>query len=330
MYKRHCGQRLGKLSVLVCVLLAALWICPWAIVAETPGGSASSVPTSKPASSSPAKPRVLPPIPPDVKLPPLPKAIPADVQLVAVPDVKLKMNLERLVRWPSEEFIKSHLATKDRSAKFPPKWLNNDRSGKPISVGAMSPRDAARSASDYIPLILKQEWQPRGVIKGMFPLMNEGSPQLSTVWARYEIEGHAVQVSQMRWVMCVVIKPDWEKKTAEKDEPSNTAERATFIKAVAEKFFREGKELARLPLKANQTLSRKPTSAATTVPAGARHTFFEIDVDEMVKNKIAFKNTRLWMELLALSTDGRSLCVWLAKRGPLGGAPIITSKHPWF
>ncbi len=322
MYKRHCGQPLGKLCVVVCVVLAALWIWPWAIVADTPGGSDSSVPTTQPASSSPAKPRVLPPIPPDVKLPPLPKGIPPDVQLVAVPDVKLKMNLERLVRWPSQEFIKSHLATKDRSAKFPPKRFK--------SAGAMSPRDAVRGGSTYIRLLLKQEWQPRRLIGAMLPLMNEGSPQFSTVWARYEIEGHAVQVSQMRWVMCVVIKPDWEKKTAEKDKPSNTPERATFIKAVAEKFFREGKELARLPLKANQTLSGKPTSAATTVPAGARHTFFEIDVDEMVKKKITFKNTRLWMELVALSTDGRTLCVWLAKRGPLGGQLVITSKHPWF
>jgi len=327
MYKRHCGEPLGKLPVVVCFLLAALWIWPWVLVAETSGGPSSSVPTTKPASSSPAKGRVLPPIPPDVKLPPLPKAIPADVQLAAMPDVKLKMNLERLVRWPSEKFIKSHLATRDRTAEFPSKWRDNNRSGKPISVGVMSLKDVHRSANGSVRLVLKQEW--RLLRLKMLPLMNEGSPQLSTVWGRYDIEGQGVQVSQMRWVICVVIKPDWEKKTAEKDNPSNTAERTKFIKTVAEKFLRAGKELAHLPLKA-KTLSMKPTNRPTTGPAKARHTFFEIDVDEMVKRKMTFKNNSRWIHLLALSTDGRSLCVWVAKRGPLAGSRVITSKDPWF
>ncbi|HOS92026.1 MAG TPA: hypothetical protein PLQ54_01830 [Armatimonadota bacterium] len=110
------------------------------------------------------------------------------------------------VVWPSEDEVRARGPLRDRRAEFPAEGAD----GKPIvrgDPGAVSPDEARADAAAWVRRILKPELVPDDLDDG-FVLLQEEDPSRSSVLCRFEIHGTGIQVTQLRWALCVVMRPD--------------------------------------------------------------------------------------------------------------------------
>lgn len=320
---------------IACALLLLGLLCPW----QECAGWGRRV-----FGREPSREVKLPPVPADPIVPPVPATLPDDVQLTGVPSVEVGQGIEDLVRWPDKDRQHLKAAKLDRSKEFPAK--TQPKTGRVQVAGAVSPEEAVSEAAYWVTRVLRREYVPARLKTSLLTLSAE-NPAKSTVFVRYEIKGYAIQVSQMRWIECIVIKPNWK----DSDEPmahlaKSDAEREAFVKRIIAETMIEGEQLADIPLMVKKFPAERdkidgpeirandktiPNSVATTLDKPHEDsTFFVVDLKAWANGKDTVP-TRRWIAMHTVSTDGRVVCIWLKKQWPLNpGSHSWTSAEPWF
>jgi hypothetical protein len=230
--------------------------------------------------------------------------VPGDTQLIPPLPKKLPDDLQKLVEWPSQNYIEANYARVDRSAQLPPVYPEgrNSKNAKPIIPGGMSPQVAMDEAQEWIRQILKAEWIPPDLAKRLVPLRSEAAP-MSMVICRYKVDGNAIQIIQTRWGIGVVVKP---KMTGSLDKAGE------FGNHVFLEFLNQGKELAELSQKREQSPSEHLA-------------LFGVDPVK-IKAPDILEN---WWGTTTWYTDGQAVAALFRKRAA-GEQHTPTSKDPWF
>lgn len=232
------------------------------------------------------------------------EVIAPDTQLITPLKQTLTDGMEALVVWPSPKYIEDHYAKDDISNQLPaiyPAGVSED--AKPIRPGGMPPEVAVEEAGLWFKEILKDDWIPPNLTEKLIPLRNERLPQWSTVIARYQAQGHKIQVAQTRCGVGVVIHPRFDDEVIEAEQ---------IAKSVFKQFFTMGEEMSS---QAGMQVRADPPGLTLYKPAQEKTS--EIGVS---------KN---WWNWLAWYTDGNSVAVFLHKRFA-GEVRTPSSEDPWF
>jgi hypothetical protein len=210
---------------------------------------------------------------------------------------------QALIEWPSVEALNSQQARQDRSKTIPPLFRQPKiGDAKPIRLGALSPQAACKEAEQWIRRVLKPEWVPDDLAARLHPLQRDPASQ-SIIFCRYLINGHALQISQTRGSIWVIIKPP---KTSPLSRDLKELASTTFST-----YFLDADRMASLPGKEiNGTAKLRVwrPDFSTSIPPGA------------------LENWWGWRLLL---TDGEAVAVFLAKTSE-DSARSIMPDDPWF
>jgi len=106
------------------------------------------------------------------------------------------------VVWPSEDDVRARGPLRDRRAEFP-----EITSGLHAGPGAVSPDEARADAAAWARRVLKPELAPED-LDSRFVLLQDDDPSRSSVLCRFETNGTGIQICQLRWALCAVIRPD--------------------------------------------------------------------------------------------------------------------------
>ncbi len=325
----------SRWSVLACVVFAL-------VMSPADGRAAGEA-----ASEAENEPTVtLPPVPEPISIPPAFKPIGKDVELVAPVTRAMSGGMEIPATWPSPEYIKANLATKNRRKEFPPKWRGGRvyGRGKPDEPGAIHPKDAPASGVELLRMLLRREWIPFGLKKKvLLPVYGKDkAPNLSSVRGRYALDGNAIQVGCYRWAACIVIKPDYLKDGVAPIPNAQREKRLDLIRSVCSKFLNDGRAVKGLPWvavkdkpgksakqKGSKTQPSKQEGRVPNDKPEHRHTCFVLDRAKIHEQKLLPDNSLLW-SLKYVSTDGRSVCLWFLTNGGRFGPRIWSPDDPWF
>jgi hypothetical protein len=268
------SQKLSPLAAALILLLAQL----------VPFMSRGQAPATPSAGDLPAAERLIAALPPTNGLP-----LPAEALA--------------LLEWPSPEVLTTTKGPEDRSKTIPPLFREPKiRDAKPIRLGAETPHAACREAMQWIRQVLKPEWVPADLGARLHALQREPASQ-SIIVCRYTIDGCAIQISQTRSVMSVVVRPP---KGA---LPGQNAEQ--FARSVFTNCFLQGDRMASLPAKEAARFGAVqawlPNFSPSTSPS-------------VLEN---WWGWRLWL------TDGKAVAVLLRKISE-DSAYTPAPDEPWF
>ncbi len=199
------------------------------------------------------------------------------------------------VVWPSEDDVRARGPARDRRAEFPAEGPGGDYAvyGNP---GAVSPDEARADAAAWVHRILRPELIPED-LDARLVLLQEQDPSRSSVRCRFETNGTGVQVTQLRWALCVVVRPD----------PALVEGLA--VEAIGPAVFRA-------------VLTRGDTMAAARGKAVPDLPYATWESGDPLSN--AWWGSFLWY------TDGRSVAVY-ARRWEAGVGPVpARAGDPWF
>lgn len=227
-----------------------------------------------------------------------------DIQLIKPLQRTLPNGMEALVVWPSPKYIDEHYAIDDISNQLTPIYpAGAMEDAKPIRPGGMPPEVAVEEAELWFKEILKAKWIPPNLSERLIPLRNESQPQWSTVIARYQTQGHKIQITQTRWGVCVVIHPRFDDEVIYAEQ---------IAKSVFAQFFTMGEEMS----------SQKGRQVSADTPG---LTLYEPAQEKASEIRVR-KN---WWNWLAWYTDGNAVAVFLHKRFA-GEVRTPSSEDPWF
>lgn len=233
--------------------------------------------------------------------------IPESVQLLPViqenVSAPIPAKLRDKVAWPSAGVVESQRARSNRSHTIPPVYpASGVIDPKPVRLGAVSPEVACKEAESWIHRVLKDEWIPSDLTKRLIALQRDPASQ-STIVCRYEINGHAVQVSQTRNAMWVIVKPAEDSVLRAKEEQIGPS--------VFKTFFANGDQMA--------ALKAKETNGVATV-----HIYQPDDTIPIPPSAI-----QNWWGWQVWYTDGDAVAV-LLRKCTQDSARIVTADDPWF
>lgn len=194
------------------------------------------------------------------------------------------------VVWSSDEEAKARVPLRDRRAEFP-----EVPSGLHAGPGAVSPDEAQADAAAWIRRVLRPELIPDD-LDDRFILLQEDDPSRSSVRCRFETNGTGIQITQLRWALCAVIRPD----------PALAEDLAveTIGPALFPLVFTKGAEMA--------------GAGAIAVP-GLPQGYWAFD---------AALGMRRWWGWFSWYTDGRSFAAYIRRYD--GGAHAMRAGDPWF
>jgi hypothetical protein len=208
-----------------------------------------------------------------------------------------------LAAWPSAETQNAQHAQVDRSKTLPPVFQQpKKRDAKPIRMGALTPAAARKEAEQWIRRVLKPEWVPNDLAARLHLLQREPA-SLSIIVCRYAIDGCAIQITQNRSSMWVVIKP--------RDDASLGGDASGIEQAMFPTYFLMGDRMAALYAKSVDGTAKLRIWApnfSAPIPPGALENWW---------------GWRLWV------TDGKALAVYLGKASD-DSAHTVTPDEPWF
>ncbi len=193
--------------------------------------------------------------------------------------------LDWLTNWPSETDIRSH-SPKGREPSVKRSTAASDE--KPSVTSRTTLEAALREAKYWIATVLQQEWVCSNLVEHLVPMQADDAKN-STVLCRYEVKGNTIQVIQKKTAMCIVVRPN-------SDILKNAACDTAKGKAVFERFFQKGEEMASTP------------AVEITEPGDATRVFVP---DESKRSPSSAGN---WWGWKAWYTDGDSVAVLLDKR----------------
>ncbi len=228
------------------------------------------------------------------------QAIEAQAQLIPAPTAELPWGVERMLAWPSAETLDQRQTLDDRSEQLAPTLPEGGPpDAKPIVFGGISPQAALEEAEVWIRTVLKEEWIPSDLAERLIPQQAE-QPEWSSVICRYSVGGTAIQISQTRWAITLVIQEDAAQEVAASDGGPR----------VFERFFTEGERMADLPF--------APPSAI----AGALYILDE----RSLESPEAFEN---WWGSASWYAEGDATAVVMRKRIE-GEMHTPRPDEPWF
>jgi hypothetical protein len=210
---------------------------------------------------------------------------------------------QALFEWPAAETLTAPKSPEDRSKAIPPLFRQPKiGDAKPIRLGARTPQAACKEAEQWIRQVLKPQWVPDDLAARLQPLRREPASR-SIIVCRYAIDGHAIQISQSRASMWVIIRPLKGSLSAQNQKELGAAAFNTY--------FLNGDRMASLPGKetggtANLQVWRPDYTAP--MPPGALGNWW---------------GWRLWL------TDGSAVAVLLSKCSE-DSARNIMPDDPWF
>lgn len=228
--------------------------------------------------------------------------IPESVELIPTlrdcTSVVIRGELLTMVRWPSDETAKCDKRLVDRSQAIPAVYPPGYPRGKPLRLGAMAPSAACKEAEQWIRRVLRPEWVPDDLGRRLVALQRDPASR-STIVCRYEMSGHAIQINQIRTVMCVVIRPS--------ESIGMGSKPAEFGPVIFRSYFTDGKQMA--------AVKAIPIRAPSPLHAYMQHPSEFLAPDGTRKRGWAF-----WY------TDGKAVAVFIVK--VLGSMRLIMLDRP--
>ena len=210
---------------------------------------------------------------------------------------------QALIEWPSAETLNLQNAHEDRSKTIPPLFRQPKvGDAKPIRLGARTPPAACKEAEQWIRRVLQPQWLPDDLAARLHPLQREPASR-SIIVCRYAIGGHAIQITQSRRAMWVVIK-------APKGN-SPTQNPKALGSAAFDTYFQYGDRMASLPGKettGTANLRAWVPDYSAPIPPGTLENWW---------------GWRFWL------TDGEAVAVLLDKCSE-DSARNILPDDPWF
>jgi len=110
--------------------------------------------------------------------------------------------MAKWVVWPSDDEVRVRGPVRDRRAQFP-----EVTSGPRAGPGAVSPDEAQADAAAWVRRTLKPELLPDD-LDSRFILLQEEDPSRSSVLCRFEVDETGIQLTQLRWAACVVVRAE--------------------------------------------------------------------------------------------------------------------------
>ena len=251
------------------------------------------------------------------------------IRLIYPPAGAMEYGLHLMMVWPTAEDIDARYAEDDISRQLPARPYPHGgklrrQPPKALWRGGVSPQAAVDDSVKWCPELLQKRWlmNATDLKEIMLPLRDKEQAQYSKTWVRYSVDGHAIQVCQMRWIACIVIKPDFERgKNAQvlREVPA----REKLVRDVAERFLKSGPEFAAAPLKeVNPLISAREWGADPRA-----ETYFALDDDKLPAKQIVPGS--LLARLLYAYTDGGAICFWI-KKTEAGHERDMNPLDRWF